>query len=149
MKKTHACFFILIAILSYTVTFANETYKANSATGKWMSVDSKTQQPTGIIEISEHDGILYGKIIAGFGVDPIKYCHNCPGSLKDTPVIGLTFLWGFSPQTNNTWTNGRILDPHGGKIYRGTLKLTEHGKKLQLRGYWGIFFQTETWIRKE
>jgi uncharacterized protein (DUF2147 family) len=136
--------FSLFMMLAYTSGYA---FNPMSPLGRWITIDSHSHKPSGIVEITDHGGNLNGKIAAGFGVDPIQYCHHCPGKLNNTPVVGLTFLWDFVPDKNYTWTQGSILDPHTGKIYRGALMLIDGGKKLQLRGYWGIFFQTETWIR--
>jgi uncharacterized protein (DUF2147 family) len=41
------------------------------------------------------------------------------------------------------FTNGHILDPENGKVYR--CKLWIEGKVLKVRGYWGPFFRTQTW----
>jgi uncharacterized protein (DUF2147 family) len=140
---------LFLGIMSYCLCISTFAADLSSPVGKWVTIDSKTHKPTGIVEITNHDEGLSGKIIEGFGVDPIKICTHCPGNLKNTPVIGLTFLWGFLPQGKNTWKNGHILNPHDGKIYRGAIMLVDNGKKLQLRGYWGIFFQTETWLRDD
>jgi hypothetical protein len=43
----------------------------------------------------------------------------------------------------------RILDPENGKTYRCTVNLAEQGRKLEMRGYVGIFFRTQVWERIE
>ena len=45
------------------------------------------------------------------------------------------------------WEGGKILDPENGKNY--TLKMTpvEDGKKLDVRGSFGPFGRTQTWVR--
>ncbi len=43
----------------------------------------------------------------------------------------------------------QILDSKTGDIYNARLTLIEGGKKLKVRGYWGIFWRTQTWIRAE
>ena len=44
---------------------------------------------------------------------------------------------------------GTILDPNNGKVY--TVKMTpiEGGKRLQVRGYIGVFYRTQYWVRVE
>ena len=45
------------------------------------------------------------------------------------------------------WEGGKILDPENGRNY--TLKMTpvEDGKKLDVRGSFGPFGRTQTWVR--
>ena len=47
------------------------------------------------------------------------------------------------------WGGGEILDPNNGKTYRTRLKPVDGGKKLEMRGYIGPFYRTQTWIRVE
>lgn len=114
--------------------------------GRWITYD-ETKSPAGIVEIYPQNGKLYGKIIGGFGPDQLETCQNCTGMFKNQPVHGLTFMWDFIPQHHNTWAHGYILDPRKGGIYQGSLALINEGKQLQIRGYWGIFWQTRVWDR--
>ena len=41
------------------------------------------------------------------------------------------------------YSQGSILDPQDGKIYR--CKLWTEGDDLKVRGYWGPFYRTQTW----
>ena len=59
----------------------------------------------------------------------------------------MVFLTGFARQADGTWKDGKVLDPKDGKVYRGTITLIDNGQKLELRGYWGVFWRTQTWIR--
>lgn len=141
MKKL---LFIAMALFAF---FPLTVFSTVSPVGKWITVDDKTHKQSGIVEIYEQNGKLFGKIIKDLGVDTIKYCQHCPGDLNNKPVMGLTFLWDFIPAGHNNWIKGKVLDPHDGQVYRASITLSDNGKVLQLRGYWGIFFQTETWAR--
>ena len=141
------CIIFFLQSISLFASKISHPINLNSPLGQWITLDRKSQKPTGIVEIFEHKGSLYGKIIDGFGVDQIQYCTNCTGNLKNKPVIGMTFLSGFFPDGQNQWTQGQILNPHDGKVYRGSISLADNGKTLHLRGYWGVFYRTETWIR--
>ena len=44
---------------------------------------------------------------------------------------------------------GDVLDPEHGTTYRVRLQPLNGGKELQLRGYLGPFYRTQTWIRVE
>jgi uncharacterized protein (DUF2147 family) len=48
-------------------------------------------------------------------------------------------------QVGNEWKNGKILDPEKGKEY--SCKLWIEDGKLQVRGYWGMFYRTQIWYR--
>ena len=47
----------------------------------------------------------------------------------------------------DVWEGGKILDPENGRNY--TLRMTpvEGGKKLEVRGSFGPFGRTQTWVR--
>ena len=42
-----------------------------------------------------------------------------------------------------------MLDPNNGKVYRTRLKPLDGGAKLELRGYIGPFYRSQTWLRVE
>jgi uncharacterized protein (DUF2147 family) len=48
-------------------------------------------------------------------------------------------------KNGDEYTDGNILDPEIGKVYR--CKLWREGDTLKVRGYWGPFFRTQTWIK--
>ena len=47
----------------------------------------------------------------------------------------------------DVWENGKILDPENGKEYRASFTPIESGTKLEVRGYLGPFWRTQTWNR--
>lgn len=131
----------------FTTAFAADL---NSPVGRWITISDKTHDRSGVVELFDRGGKVYGKVIKifpGSGRDPAERCVKCEGNFKDKPVVGLTFLWGMMPQGNGRWGGGQLLDPHTGEIYRGTMTLIDGGRQLQLRGYWGIFWRTQTWVR--
>ena len=50
------------------------------------------------------------------------------------------YLWG---------GGGKILDPENGKEYTVKMFPKEGGQKLQVRGYIGPFYRTQTWLRAQ
>jgi len=44
---------------------------------------------------------------------------------------------------------GKILDPENGKEYNVKMFPKEGGQKLQVRGYIGPFYRTQTWLRAQ
>lgn len=143
---------MLFAMMIFTCLTAAHAGKLSSPIGEWITISDKTHDKSGVVEIFDNDGKLYGRIVKVFpGNDrhPNDLCKLCPGDLKNKPIQGLEFLWDFAQKDQMYWTNGRLLDPKNGKIYKGTIKLVDGGKKLELRGYWGIFSRSQTWIRAE
>jgi len=124
-----------------------------SPVGLWKTIDDRSGEAKGLIRIREINGKFEGKIDKIFpkpGDDPAPKCEKCEGSLRNQPVLGLTFLWGFTKQ-GDEYQGGEILDPESGKIYQAKMKLIDGGKKLEVRGFIGfsLFGRSQTWIRQE
>lgn len=128
----------------------------DSPVGKWKTIDEKTQQPKAWVEITaDHDGVLAGKIVkllpqtalAG-QARPLKLCERCRGERKNQPLEGMVILWGLKAEKQG-WEGGEILDPKTGETYSATVKLIDHGNKLEVRGFKGIslFGRTQVWER--
>ena len=143
--------FLIVNLFSfYFGAYAQDAPHFSSPVGTWITISDKTHDRSGMVEIYERNGKLSGKIIKifpGADRDPAELCVKCSGALKNKPVLGLTFLTDFVPGKEGVWEKGLILDPHNGKIYKATMELTDAGKTLKLRGYWGIFWRTQTWLR--
>ena len=74
----------------------------------------------------------------------------CDGDRKGKPVNGMTILWGLK-KDGDSWANGKILDPHNGKVYSAKMKLVEGGRKLEVRGFLGVSLlgRTQVWERQQ
>ena len=120
--------------------------------GLWKTIDDETKQEKSLVRISEAGGTLTGKVekIA----DPAKQdskCEKCSDERKDKPVLGMTIVRNAkqSADDKDIWDGGEILDPNNGKVYRLRLKPLDGGKGLEVRGYIGLFFRNQTWLRVE
>ena len=101
------------------------------------------------MEITEAaNGELTGKIVKLFA-NPDAVCEKCEGALKGKPVVGMTILTGLK-KDGEEWEGGKILDPKSGKVYSAKAKLTDGGKKLEVRGFLGVALlgRTQTWERQ-
>lgn len=121
---------------------------AQSVIGKWKTFDDATGDAKSIVEITEKDGKIYGKVIEILNTEKKNAkCNNCPDSDKDKPVLGLYVIKGLS-KDGKEYSNGKILDPSSGKLYKCTVSL-DGNDKLKVRGYVGIsaFGRNQIWTR--
>lgn len=118
--------------------------------GLWRNVDDKTGEAKAEIRIVENAGVLSGKLEKRLGKDikPDDVCDECSDDRKDKPILGLEIIRGAKKtEGKEVWEGGKILDPENGRNY--TLRMTpmEGGKKLEIRGSFGPFGRTQTWVR--
>ena len=149
MKKTFALF-VLFAV---TVAFSSAT-DADAVVGTWITDGGKSK-----VEISKCDKGYCGKIVylkeAVYPEgDPMagkkKVDRNNPDKAEhDQPIEGLQILYGFKFK-KDAWEGGRIYDPENGKTYKCTMKLTNDGNSLEVRGFIGfsLLGRTTIWTRE-
>lgn len=121
---------------------------AQSVIGKWKTFDDKTGDAKSIVEITERNGKIYGKVIELLNPEMKNLkCKDCPGDDKDKPVVGVEVLKGLS-KDGDKYSDGKILDPSSGKLYKCTVSL-DGANKLNVRGYIGFaaLGRTQTWQR--
>lgn len=121
---------------------------AQSVIGKWKTVDDKTGEDKSIVEIFEVNGKIYGKVVEILNpANKNNKCKDCKGADKDKPILGITVIKGLSKE-GDKWTNGQILDPNEGKLYKCTITL-KNANTLDVRGYIGISLigRSQTWTR--
>lgn len=135
-----ACTFIFLL-------FAAKMGFSQSIIGKWKTIDDNSGEERSVVEIFEQNGKVYGKILKLFrkpGDDPDPVCDECS---EDDPrynkkVIGMEIIKDMK-RAGNELSDGSILDPETGKVYR--CKIWLEGDELRVRGYWGPFYRTQTW----
>ena len=118
--------------------------------GLWRSFDEKTGEAKAEVRIAETSGMLSGKIekrlLKTAKLEDV--CIECSDDRKNQPLLGLEIIRGAKKaEGREVWEGGKILDPENGRSY--TLKMTpvEDGKKLEIRGSFGPFGRTQTWVR--
>jgi uncharacterized protein (DUF2147 family) len=143
---------LLRAAFAVALIAAATPLLAASPVGTWKTIDDKTHQPKSLVQITEQNGVLEGKVIKVLQSDdgPNPVCKACDGERKDKPIEGMTIIWGLK-QDGDSWSGGKILDPHEGKIYKVKLSLDDSGQKLDVRGYIGfsLIGRSQTWQRQE
>lgn len=134
-------------ILSAFLLFSCSAF-CQSVVGKWKTIDDETGKAKSIVEIYEKDGKIYGKIIELFRAadeDQDPSCTECKGDKKGQKINGMVIIEGMV-KDDDEYDDGTILDPKNGKVYDCKIWL-DSADKLMVRGYVGIFFRTQEWIR--
>lgn len=118
--------------------------------GFWRTVDDKTGEQAGLIEITQMGDELEGHIVNIIPPPGDPDCRTCDSALQGRRLIGKTILKGFK-RDGDVWDGGTITDPRTGFVYSSELRLVDDGKKLLLRGYLFIplLGRTTVWLRAE
>ncbi|MBL7873684.1 MAG: DUF2147 domain-containing protein [Cyclobacteriaceae bacterium] len=138
------CLLLCLLLLSISSVVRSQS----SIVGKWMTIDDETNKPRSTVEIVERNGIYFGRVVSIMsnpGDDPDPLCDKCPpeDDRYKKKVIGMEILRDMK-KSESEYSEGTILDPKNGKIYR--CKIWIENNNLKLRGYWGPFFRTQTWL---
>ncbi|HLW63558.1 MAG TPA: DUF2147 domain-containing protein [Flavobacterium sp.] len=136
-----------LIVTSVLTIFAVIGMQAQSVIGKWKTIDDHTGEAKSIVEISEKNGKIYGKVLKILTDKKDAKCDKCPGADKGKPIEGLTIIKGLK-KDGSSYSGGTIMDPGTGKEYKCAIKLNG-SDKLDVRGYIGIqaLGRTQTWIR--
>ncbi len=118
--------------------------------GLWRNYDDKTGEAKAEVRVVDTAGVLSGKIEKRLlkNASPTDLCTECSDDRKDKPILGLEIIRNAKKsQDAEVWEGGKILDPENGRSY--TLRMTpiDGGKKLEVRGSFGPFGRTQTWVR--
>ncbi|NVM91842.1 DUF2147 domain-containing protein [Variovorax sp. SG517] len=141
-----------LAAVLFTVTAASAMAQGAGITpvGLWRNVDDKTGEVKAEIRIAETNGALNGRIEKSLKKDTKAdaVCEECSDDRKGKPIAGLEIIrGGKKAEGKDVWEGGKILDPENGKEYRASFTPVDGGKKLEVRGYLGPFWRTQTWNR--
>lgn len=137
------------------IAFLTSTAFAEDIVGTWRYIDDKTGEAKGLVKIEKQSNGTYAgtalKATSRPGYTPKEFCTNCPAPYTNKPIIGLQVISGLKTDDHVSYTDGKIIDPVSGKIYRLKGKVSPNGKKLFLRGYLGISAvgRSLTWLRVE
>ena len=131
MKKT---------IVSLVLTLMSLVGYAQSVTGKWVTEGGDSQ-----VEIYQNGDKLSGKIVWLKAGDGKLDSKNPDKSLQSRKLVGTNILTGLT-KNKEKWEGGKIYNPKNGKTYKCSIWLD--GNNLKVRGYVGMFYETQTWTRK-
>ena len=132
MKKTVLIMaFALISMAGYS----------QEILGKWFTEVGDAQ-----VEIYQAGDKLNGKIVWLEKGPETKDTHNSDEKLRSRKLVGVNILSGLTKKKEK-WEGGRIYNPKNGKNYKCSIWLD--GDQLKVRGYIGMFYETQTWKRKK
>jgi uncharacterized protein (DUF2147 family) len=136
---------LFIATLLLSISSISQT-----VLGTWKTIDDDTGKPKSLVEIYEQNGVIYGKVIKLFrepSEEQNPKCDKCDDYRKGLPVLGMIIISDMK-LVDGYYKGGTICDPKNGKVYKCEMWLKADDKnKLELRGYWGWIYRTQTWIR--
>lgn len=135
----------ILMLLAGVAIFSGLFAQAN-VEGRWKTIDDETGEMKSIVEISIKDGKLYGKIVElQSGADKNKVCTECTDHRKGKKILGMQIITGLEKDDDVWEGDDGILDPENGKLY--DVKIWVEDGKLQVRGYIGFIFRTQSWVR--
>ncbi|MDR1231201.1 MAG: DUF2147 domain-containing protein [Spirochaetaceae bacterium] len=154
-------FFIVLSVLG--ILGAGLCFADDPAVGYWISVDDKTGKTTAGWELYLANGTLQGRIIslADYPADiKAALCKASysgfpvAGKVNEMPVVGTPWIYGLKMTATGRWTQGSIIDPESGNLYK--CKITYHaagsGKytadTLEMRGEIGLGIGRSQFWRK-
>jgi len=137
---------LLSLVCSSAMLFSSSVFAA-SVLGFWETIDDETGKAKSIVELYEKDGKLYGRVVDLLLKPDDTVCKKCTGDKKNQPVVGMDIIDGLREE-DGKYSGADILDPANGKVYGCKLWL-EDENTLNMRGYLGIFYRTQTWNRVE
>jgi uncharacterized protein (DUF2147 family) len=139
---------VLLLVLPLPCVSAAADARLASPVGLWEALDNDGKSE-GFIRIFEMKGLYYGRIEPSSPTDDRSArCTRCTDDRHNQPIIGLVLLRHLRPE-NGEYVGGDILDPDTGHIWSCKMRLTDGGRQLIMRGYFGISLlgSSQTWKR--
>jgi uncharacterized protein (DUF2147 family) len=150
--------FITAAIIIFIYTNA----AADPVEGFWLSVDHKTGKIESGWEMYQNNGKMYGKMLSADGLPENVMASRCKesypnfpiaGKVNQMPVLGTPWIYNLSMESTGRWTNGHVIDPVNGNIYKCSLFYhPADGRRferetLEIRGQLLVFSGSQYWRR--
>ena len=147
---------VKLLIISVLNIFTSSVW-ADNLIGDWKVIDETSGYARGKINIYKLiDGSYEGKIEEVYALPNQKElysdkCFRCKGKLKDVPLVGMKTISGFKENESKIgeYTDGNVIDPMTGNIYKGKIKINARGNMLTIRGYSGgsALGRSQVWMK--
>ena len=126
---------LLTAAMSLCALAAQAT--AN-ITGYWTTIDDETKEAKSVVQVYEHQGKYYGRVVE------LLQNPGAKAEIKGKPSIkGLTIIWDLE-KDGDSYSGGEILDPQKGKVYG--CEMWREGANLIVRGKIAFLGRNQTWL---
>lgn len=113
------------------------TQALGNVTGYWTTIDDETKEAKSVVQIYEHKGKIYGRVVE------LLQNPGAKAKIKGNPAIkGMTIIWNLE-KDGDTYSGGEILDPQKGKVYG--CEIWREGKNLIVRGKIAFLGRNQTW----
>jgi uncharacterized protein (DUF2147 family) len=114
------------------------TQALGNVTGYWTTIDDETKEAKSVVQIYEHKGKIYGRVVE------LLQNPGAKAKIKGSPAIkGMTIIWNLE-KDGDTYSGGEILDPQKGKVYG--CEIWREGKNLIVRGKIAFLGRNQTWL---
>lgn len=147
MKSAWLPLLLCLLTAAYLEPAAAET--PDSPLGLWVAVDDAGGRPKGLMRIYQQGDTFFGRseLIPGT-VDPALRCTHCKDESKDQLMAGLLIMRNMR-FNKGEYSGGDILDPGTWRVYGCKFHLTDGGRRMVLRGFFGIALLggTQVWRR--
>jgi uncharacterized protein (DUF2147 family) len=127
-------------VLSMVLALVSAAAYSQGVVGKWITDGGSSQ-----VEIYQSGDKLKGKIVWLRSGDGKLDDKNPDEKLRNRKLMGIDILTGLTKK-GDRYEGGRNYNPKNGKTYKCSMWMD--GDKLKVRGYIGVFYETQTWIRK-
>ena len=77
---------------------------------------------------------------------PLLDINNQDPEQRSRPIVGLPLLQDFASTGPDSWGDGTIYDPEGGKTYKSKMRL-DGADRLEVSGCILFFCRGQTWTR--
>ncbi len=137
MKTTIEEFDMKKILFLMMMCISGAAFAADDVEGYWTTIDDETNAAKSVVQIYEHQGKVYGRVVELF------QNKEAVAKLPDSPKIkGLDVIWDMQKKKDK-YTGGKILDPKTGKVY--DCDLWRDGDKLIVRGKIAFLGRNQTW----
>lgn len=137
-------------IVFLALLLCSQLISAQQVAGKWVTFDDETKKPKSEVEIYEHNGVYFGKVVALLNRpagEKEVICEKCTGNKKNKPVIGMNIVENMKKE-GAEFKGGTITDPKNGKSYTCVFYLDKKDPNtLVVKGYIGPFNRAQYWKR--
>ena len=132
MRKIPVFCFVFIFITGFC-------FAADPVEGFWLSIDDKTNEVTAGWHIYQESGKLYGKLLSYTADYPGIKASRCKdsypgfpvaGKVSEMPVNGTPWIFGLTGDKPGEWSNGYVIDPSNGRMYKCKMFFHPAGSKV-------------------